>query len=72
MLISLDLLVGDARRLAAWAAKSGAPLRHREYRGLWHVFHAMPMKPAREAVADLSGMLTEGVYGHHTGYRSGQ
>ncbi len=64
-----DLLAGDARRLAALAAKSGAPLRHREYRGLWHVFHAMPMKPAREAVADFAAALTPALYGHRTGYR---
>ncbi|UFS93622.1 alpha/beta hydrolase [Nocardia huaxiensis] len=67
-----DLLAGDARRFAARAAKSGVPLRHREYRNLWHVFHAMPMRPAREAVHDFSRMLAEAVYGHHTGYRSGQ
>ncbi|MBL1075942.1 alpha/beta hydrolase [Nocardia sp. 2] len=67
-----DLLAGDARRFAAHAAKSGAPLRHREYRNLWHVFHAMPMKPAREAIGDLVVPLAEAVYGHHTGYRSGQ
>ncbi|WP_067816819.1 alpha/beta hydrolase [Nocardia inohanensis] len=66
-----DLLAGDARRFAAHAAESGAPLRHREYRGLWHVFHAMPMKPAREAIADLAKPLTEALYGHHTGHRSG-
>lgn len=67
-----DLLAGDARRFAAHAAKSGAPLRHREYRGLWHVFHAMPMKASREAIADLAKPLTEALYGHHTGYRSGE
>ncbi|MFF2555915.1 alpha/beta hydrolase [Nocardia sp. NPDC058058] len=65
-----DPLSGDGRRLADMAAKAGAPLRHREYRKLWHVFHAMPMKPARAAVGDLAAMLAEGIYGHRTGYRA--
>ncbi|GAB2505219.1 alpha/beta hydrolase [Nocardia heshunensis] len=67
-----DLLAGDARRFADHAAKSGVPLRHHEYRGLWHVFHAMPMKVAHEAVADLASALSDGVYGHRTGYRAGR
>lgn len=58
-----DLLAGDARRFAEHATKSAAPLRHREYRRLWHVFHAMPMGVAREAVADLSIALSDGIYG---------
>ncbi|WP_405485755.1 alpha/beta hydrolase [Nocardia sp. NBC_00511] len=65
-----DLLAGDARRFATHAAKFAAPLRHREYRNLWHVFHAMPMKPAHEAVTDLAAALSDRLYGHHTGYRA--
>lgn len=65
-----DLLAGDGRRFAAHAAKSGAPLRHHEYRGLWHVFHALPIPQAREAVADLAQALSDRVYGHRTGYRA--
>ncbi|MRH86690.1 alpha/beta hydrolase fold domain-containing protein [Nocardia sp. SYP-A9097] len=65
-----DPLSGDGRRLADKAAKAGVPLRHREYRKLWHVFHAMPMKPARAAVGDMAAMLAEGIYGHRTGYRA--
>ncbi|WP_169814741.1 alpha/beta hydrolase [Nocardia crassostreae] len=67
-----DPLAADARRFAELAAKSGAPLRHREFRGVWHVFHAWPIAPAREAIRDLSAALSEGIYGHRTGYRSGQ
>ncbi|MET8423914.1 alpha/beta hydrolase [Nocardia sp. NPDC004860] len=66
-----DLLAGDARRFAAIAAKSAAPLRHREYRNLWHVFHAMPMRVAREAVTDLASALSDRLYGHHVGHRAG-
>lgn len=65
-----DPLSGDARRFADKAAKAGVPLRHREYRGLWHVFHAMPMRQSREAVREMAGMLAEGVYGDRTGYRA--
>ncbi|MEU6579471.1 alpha/beta hydrolase fold domain-containing protein [Nocardia sp. NPDC046763] len=65
-----DLLAGDARRFAAVAAKSAAPLRHREYRRLWHVFHALPMRVAREAVADLASALSERLYGRHVGHRA--
>ncbi|MFE3255175.1 alpha/beta hydrolase [Nocardia sp. NPDC059091] len=65
-----DLLAGDARRFAALAAKSAAPLRHREYRNLWHVFHAMPMRVAREAVTDLASALSDRLYGHHVGHRA--
>ncbi|MEU0543626.1 alpha/beta hydrolase [Nocardia sp. NPDC005978] len=64
-----DPLAGDARRFADRAAKTGAPLRHSEYRGLWHVFHALPMPQAREAVRDLAGMLAERIYGR-SGYRA--
>ncbi|MFE3101242.1 alpha/beta hydrolase [Nocardia tengchongensis] len=67
-----DLLAGDARRFADLAAKSAAPLRHREYPGLWHVFHAMPMRVAHEAVADLATMLCDRLYGHHLGHRTGR
>ncbi|MFI6868461.1 alpha/beta hydrolase [Nocardia sp. NPDC050406] len=67
-----DILSGDARRFADHAAKLGAPLRHREYRGLWHVFHAMPMKPAREAVDDLATALGSVLRAPRTDYRSGQ
>ncbi|MFC9998752.1 alpha/beta hydrolase [Nocardia sp. NPDC127526] len=67
-----DPLAGDARRFAELAAKTGAPLRHHEYRGLWHVFHAWPMAPARAAIREMSAALAEGIYGHHTGQRSGQ
>ncbi|MFE3002614.1 alpha/beta hydrolase [Nocardia sp. NPDC059246] len=65
-----DLLAGDAHRFAALAAKSAAPLRHREYRNLWHVFHAMPMRVAREAVIDLASALSDRLYGHHVGHRA--
>ncbi|MET9485841.1 alpha/beta hydrolase [Nocardia sp. NPDC006630] len=65
-----DPLSGDARRLAARATELGVPLRHREYRKVWHVFHAMPMKSGRDATRDLAAMLTEGIYGHRTGYRA--
>lgn len=67
-----DILAGDARRFADHAAKTGAPLRHREYRGMWHVFHAMPMKPARDAVHDLAAALGSTLHGPRTDYRSGQ
>ncbi len=67
-----DILAGDARRFADHAAGLGAPLRHREYRGLWHVFHAMPMKPARAAVDDLAAALGSALRGPRTDYRSGQ
>lgn len=65
-----DPLSGDARRLAARATELGVPLRHREYRKVWHVFHAMPMKSGRDATRDLAAVLTEGIYGHRTGYRA--
>lgn len=67
-----DILAGDARRFADHAARTGAPLRHREYRNLWHVFHAMPMRPAREAVDDLAAALGSTLRGPRTDYRSGQ
>lgn len=67
-----DLLAGDAREFAALAAKVAAPLRHREYPHLWHVFHAMPMRVAREAVTDLAAMLSDRLYGHHLGHRTGR
>ncbi|MGX1806682.1 alpha/beta hydrolase [Nocardia sp. NPDC055321] len=64
-----DPLGGDARRFAELAAKAGAPLRHSEYRGLWHVFHALPMPQARAAVRELGALLAEQVYGR-SGYRA--
>ncbi|MGW5108996.1 alpha/beta hydrolase [Nocardia sp. NPDC004123] len=58
-----DLLSGDARRFAAHAAEFGVPLRHREFRGLWHVFHSMPIGVAEAAVEDFAAALSECIYG---------
>ncbi|MEU1208115.1 alpha/beta hydrolase [Nocardia sp. NPDC005825] len=67
-----DLLAGDAREFAALAAKVAAPLRHREFPHLWHVFHVLPMRVAREAVDDLATMLSDRLFGHHLGHRTGR
>lgn len=56
-----DILVGDARRLAEYAAAAGVPVRYREHPGLWHVFHLTPhlLAQAERAVVGFGGALAE-------------
>lgn len=39
-----DLIVGQARELAALARAAGIDTRYREHPGMWHVFHARPVR----------------------------
>jgi epsilon-lactone hydrolase len=54
-----DLIVSQARDLAAKARAAGVEVHYREHPGLWHVFHALVgiLPQADRAVDDLAAQL---------------
>jgi epsilon-lactone hydrolase len=54
---SRDVLVVDARRLAAKAAAQGAALSFAEYAGMFHVWPAAPIPEGDRAMAEMAAFL---------------